>query len=111
VVERTLDLDNVFSALANQYRRDILRRAATAEQTSGRLSQIYGITIAAVAKHFGVLEHAGLIRTEKRGKERFARLAPAGLKDAAGYLDYYERFWNGQLDALEAHLERTIGDA
>lgn len=102
-----LHLDDVFGALANQYRRDILRRAAREEQTSGRLAQIYGITLAAVAKHFGVLEKAGLIRTEKRGKERFARLAPAALKDAAGYLAFYERYWNQSLDKLEAHLERN----
>jgi len=107
VVERSLDLNDVFGALANHYRRDILRPAASAEQTSSRLAQVYGITIAAVAKHLGVLEKAGLIRTEKRGKERFARLAPAGLKDAAAYLAYYEQFWNHQLDSLEAHLART----
>jgi len=107
VVERYGELDTVFGALANQYRRDILRRAATAEQTSGRLAQVYGITIAAVVKHLGVLEKAGLIRTEKRGKERFARLVPGGLKDAVSYLDYYEKFWNSHLDSLEAHLVRT----
>ena len=97
----------MFFALANQYRRDILRRTATSEQTSGKLAGIYGITLAAVAKHFGILERAGLIRTEKRGKERFATLVPSALRDASAYLDYYERFWNSHLDSLEAHLERS----
>jgi DNA-binding transcriptional ArsR family regulator len=104
VVEH-IHLDNVFGALANHYRRDILRRASGGEQTSGRLAHVYGITLAAVAKHFAVLERAGLIQTEKRGKERFARLAPNALKDASAYLAFYERHWQSQLDRLEAHLE------
>jgi DNA-binding transcriptional ArsR family regulator len=108
-VDTQLDLDSVFGALSNHLRRDILRRAATGEQTSGRLAQVYGITLAAVAKHFGVLERAGLIRMEKRGKERFARLAPATIRDAAAYLAYYEQFWNSHLDRLEAHLEKNHG--
>ena len=104
MVEQSLSLDNVFQALSNEYRRDILRRVASAEQTAGRLAQAYGLTLAAVAKHFSVLERAGLVLTEKRGKERFARLAPTGLRDATQWLSYYEAYWNGQLDSLERHL-------
>lgn len=107
MVEQHLRLDDVFGALANQYRRDILRRAASAEQTSGKLAQIYGITLAAVAKHFGVLERAGLIKTEKRGKERYARLAPEAIREAAAHLAFYERYWTSSIDRLEAHLEKN----
>lgn len=103
MVEQTLD--NVFGALSNQHRRDILRRVTKKEETATSLARIYGITLAAVAKHFGVLENAGLIQTEKRGKERFATLAPGGFRDAKEYLAFYERYWNGQLDALEAFFE------
>lgn len=98
-------LDAIFGALSNQYRRDILRRASMQEQTSAKLAEVYGLTVAAVVKHFGVLESAGLIRTEKRGKERFARLAPETVREAAQHLAYYEKFWTGALDRLEAHLE------
>lgn len=107
MVEHQFRLDSIFGALSNHYRRDILRRAAAAEQTSGRLAQIYGITLAAVAKHFMVLEKAGLIRTEKRGKERYARLAPEAVREAAAHLAFYEKFWSTSLDRLEAHLEEN----
>ena len=104
MVEQVLKLDSVFQALSNGHRRDILRRVSRTEQTAGRLAQTYGLTLAAVAKHFAILERAGLVLTEKRGKERFARLAPTGFQDATQWLSYYESYWNGQLDSLERHL-------
>jgi DNA-binding transcriptional ArsR family regulator len=105
MVEQALELDSVFQALANHYRRDILHRVSNHEQTAKNLASIYGLTIAAITKHFGVLERAGLIKTEKRGKERFAQLSTSGLMTATEWLHYYERFWNQQLDSLAQHLE------
>ena len=105
MVEQACDLDNVFQALANQHRRDILRRASVQEQTAGKLAQTYGLTIAAVVKQFAVLERAGLLLTEKRGKERFARLAETGFQDAAQWLSFYEKYWNSQLDSMTRQLE------
>ena len=107
MVEQAVELDFVFQALANHYRRDILRRTATAEQTAKTLANLYGLTIAAITKHFGVLERAGLIQTEKRGKERFAKLSTTGFMNATEWLHYYEQFWNDQLDSLSQHLEAT----
>lgn len=107
MVYQAARLDNVFRALANHHRRDILMRASKEEQTAGKLAKTYGITLAAVGKHFGVLEHAGLILTEKRGKERFARLHTKGLREASQFLAYYESYWNTQLDQLEQHLKET----
>lgn len=105
MVEQALDLDNIFHALANQYRRDILKRASSQEQTAKALANLYGLTIAAITKHFGVLEQAGLIQTEKRGKERFARLSNVGFMSATEWLNYYDQFWNDHLDSLTRHLE------
>jgi predicted transcriptional regulator len=67
MVEHVFRLDNVFQALSNEHRRDILRRFASTKQTAGRLEQAYCLTLVAVAKHFAVLERAGLLLTEKRG--------------------------------------------
>jgi predicted transcriptional regulator len=100
-----LSLDNVFGALANKHRRDILRRCAFKEQSASRLCNLYGITLAAVAKHITVLERAGLIVTRKQGKERLASLDPGAVRDAQIYLNDIEAFWTSQLDSLEAHLE------
>lgn len=107
MVYQATRLDDVFRALANHHRRDILMRVSKQEQTASRLAKAYGITLAAVAKHFGVLERAGMILTEKRGKERFARIQPHGLQEASQFLAYYESYWNTQLDQLEEHLKET----
>lgn len=101
-----LRLDDVFGALSNKHRRDILRRCAFEEQSASRLCNLYGITLAAVAKHITVLERAGLIVTRKRGKERLASLDAGAVKEAQMYLKDLEAFWASQLDSLEAHLER-----
>ena len=102
-----LALDNVFGALANTHRRDILRRCALEAQSASKLCNLYGITLAAVAKHIAVLERAGLVVTRKRGKERLATLAPGAVKDAQMYLTDIEAFWTSQLESLDAHLERN----
>lgn len=100
-----LTLNHLFGALANEHRRDILRRCGQGEQTAGRLAGVYGMTLAAVAKHIGVLERAGLVVTEKVGTERRTRLSRPGLAAATDYLHDLEAYWNSQLDNLEAHLE------
>src|SRR5450432_1365172 len=102
-----LTLDNVFGALSNEHRRDILHRCATGEQTASKLCKLYGLTLAAVAKHITVLERAGLVITRKRGKERLATLAPGAVREAQTYLKDLEAYWTSQLDSLEAHLERN----
>ena len=102
-----LALDHVFGALANGHRRDILRRCGQGEQTAGRLAVAYGLTLAAVAKHIGVLERAGLVVTRKVGTERRTGISQHGLTTATDYLHDLEAYWNSQLDKLEAHLEQN----
>ena len=101
------NLNQIFQALADPTRRAILDRLATGEATVGRLSKPFSLSLAAVSKHLGVLEHAGLVRREARGRERVCRINPAALEDAQAWLDFHERFWTGRLDALQAEVEKA----
>ena len=96
------DLNRVFRALGDPTRRALLDRLAAGEATVGHLSRPFDLSFAAVSKHLGVLERAGLVTREARGRERVCRINPAALEDARAWLAFHERFWNQRLEALEA---------
>ena len=96
------ELNQVFHALADPTRRAILSRLAAGETTVGELSRPFPLTFAAVSKHLGVLERAGLVTRESRGRERVCWIKPAKLDNARTWLERHQRFWNDRLDALES---------
>jgi len=109
-VERlnSADLDGVFGALADPTRRGILARLAAEGDTSTlALAEPFDMSLPAVSKHLGVLERAGLLERRVEGRERRCRLVAAPLRGAFEWLAFYERFWNFQLDRLEAFLDKT----
>lgn len=98
-------LDGVFQALSDPTRRAMLRRLAARERTIGELAEPLRMSFAAASKHVRVLERAGLLRRRVEGRSHVCRIAPGPLAVADEWLKYYERFWRGQLRALEAVLE------
>lgn len=105
------NLDRVFRALADPTRRAILARLAEGEATVGALCEPFPISFAAVSKHLGVLERAGLVTREARGRERVCRMNPAALQNARAWLEYHERFWSERLDALDELVRTTFGES
>lgn len=97
-------MDAVFHALGDATRRRMLQALADGERTVGQLAEPYAISLAAASKHIKVLEHAGLLRREVRGRIHLCRLDAAPLANAQEWLRHYERFWNTHLDALETLL-------
>ncbi len=95
------DLNRVFHALGDPTRRAILDRLAEGEATVSHLSRPFVLSFAAVSKHLGVLERAGLVTREARGRERVCRINPVALDDARSWLEFHERFWSDRLEALE----------
>lgn len=107
VEEKTHELDTVFHALGDATRRRMLRRLAGGEQTVGQLAEPFAMSLAAASKHIKVLEGAGLIRREVRGRTHHCRLAPGPLARASEWLSFYQAFWSGRLDALERLLREA----
>ena len=97
-------LDSVFQALADPTRRGMLARLALGEKTVGELAEPFAMSFAGASKHVKVLEEAGLIRREVRGRTHICTLEPGPLASANEWLRHYERFWTGRLDALEKLL-------
>jgi DNA-binding transcriptional ArsR family regulator len=99
-------LTATFHALGDATRRQMLRELAGGERTVGQLAAPFAISLAAASKHIKVLEHAGLLRREVRGRTHLCRLEPEPLASASAWLSFYERFWTDRLDALERLLRQ-----
>jgi DNA-binding transcriptional ArsR family regulator len=98
-------LDTVFHALGDATRRRMLADLSAGERSVGQLAEPFAMSLAAASKHIRVLESAGLIRREIRGRTHLCRLEPAPLASAAAWLRFYERFWTNSLDRLEQLLQ------
>ena len=105
MVNSTIErLDAVFGALADPTRRAMLRQLARTEHTVGELAAPFDMTLAAASKHIRVLERAGLVRREVRGRIHVCRIDTRPLRSGLEWLRFYEQFWTDRLDVLEAVL-------
>jgi DNA-binding transcriptional ArsR family regulator len=106
------NLDRVFATLADPTRRAILAQLAQADSlTISALAEPFAIKLPAVMKHLDVLDAAGLITRNKRGRTVDVRLSARPLRGASEWLRDYERFWASSLDRLVAHAERKEAEA
>ena len=109
MVEYTKEsLTRVFSAVADPTRRAILRTLAEHPATITEIAKPFPVSLNAVSKHVMVLERAGLVRREVRGREHLCSLESRPLRDATAWLDHYRRFWDVRLDALERYVTRKV---
>jgi DNA-binding transcriptional ArsR family regulator len=100
-------LDLTFKALGDPTRRGILARLQRSESASiGQLAKPLAIRLPAVMKHLDVLANAGLITRSKSGRTVTVRLRAQPMREAADWLQRYERFWSNSLDRLSSYAER-----
>jgi DNA-binding transcriptional ArsR family regulator len=97
-------LSYTFSALADPTRRAILARLALGERSVTELAEPFEMSMPAVSKHLKVLERAGLISRGREAQWRPCRLDAGPLKEAAGWIEEYRRFWEQTLDRLDKYL-------
>lgn len=102
----TAKLDRTFATLGDPTRRAILARLRQGGRTVTEIAEPFDISLNAVSKHLRVLEEAGLIRREIRGREHHCFLEAKPLREAVEWILQYRRFWAVRLDALDAFLRR-----
>jgi DNA-binding transcriptional ArsR family regulator len=100
-------LDSIFHALGDATRRRMLRELTESERTVSQLAEPFAMSLAAASKHIKVLETAGLIRREVRGRTHICRLDPGPLASAQTWLGFYERFWTERLTVLDSLLRQA----
>lgn len=97
-------LDRVFHALANRTRRALLHRMSRSPAKITELAEPFAMSLPAVSKHLRVLERAGLIERDVRGRVHRCSLQTAALKDADEWLAFYRQFWDETLESLARHV-------
>jgi DNA-binding transcriptional ArsR family regulator len=99
-------LTDVLSAISHPTRRAIIRRLANGPARFLDIAEPFDVALNAVTKHLKLLERAGLIEREKRGREVLISLRPEALRLVADWVHEYERFWNEKLDAFEGYFKQ-----
>ena len=101
------DSASVFAALGDETRLRLLARLSSQGPASiTGLSARSDVTRQAITKHLTVLARAGLVRDERRGRERIWKLEPRRLADAHEHLERISRLWDDALVRLAEHVER-----
>ena len=90
----------MFHALADRTRRDIVLRALDGEHSVSALASRYPMSFAAVQKHVAVLEEAGLVTKQRKGREQLVRGNVDTVRRATHLLDRYEAAWRGRTDRM-----------
>ena len=98
-------MDLVFGALADPTRRAILARLADGEATVNELVAPFALSQPTISKHLKVLEGAGLVSRGRNAQFRPVRLNAKPLAEAARWIGDYRRFWEENLDQLEAYVK------
>jgi len=114
-------LDTAFAALGDPTRRAVLLQLARGECSITELAAPHKVSLTAIQKHFRVLERAGLIAHEKRGRVRHVRLARtrrsrggmAGvseppLREMKDWIAHFESFWDDSLERLKLQVETDL---
>ncbi len=97
-------VDDVFKALADPTRRQVIERLAVGPAATSVLAEPFDMALPSFTQHLAVLERASLVTSTKQGRTRTYRLAPDGLDAAQDWLAQRRREWDRLLDRLDAFL-------
>jgi DNA-binding transcriptional ArsR family regulator len=98
-------LDASFAALSDATRRGVLEQLGRADASITELAEKFQMTLTGMKKHVGVLEQAGLVRTEKVGRVRTCKLGLRRLNEEAAWIEKHRQLWAARFDELEKVVE------
>ena len=104
-INRFQDLDNVFEALANKHRREIIYALSLQPSSINRLASTRGLSLPAIHKHIKVLENGGLIIRKKIGRTNFLALNRKSLRGLQEWVNQYHTYWGSDEETLENYAE------
>ena len=101
-------LDLIFAALSDGTRRDILRLLLEDDMTVTDIAEPFSISLSAISKHLIVLENAGLISRERRGRINWCKLLPAAMKEALVWIESFGQLEAFNLEDFEDFIESRL---
>ncbi len=112
VAERSRGAGDVFVALADPTRRKMIEQLSVlGPLTITRLTEVFPISRQAVTKHLDTLYDAGLVETERRGRERIVTFRPEPLQEAIDWVAAVEARWDRRLNALASFLATETSES
>jgi DNA-binding transcriptional ArsR family regulator len=102
---RAATTSDVFNAIAEADRRDILDVLMAGEKSVGSIVADLSMTQPQVSKHLRVLSEVGLVQHRVDGRRRLYHLEPARLRPVRDWLARYEQMWNDRLDRMDDYLQ------
>lgn len=102
------NLDLIFQALGDGTRREILRMLLEDDMAVTDVAEPFEISLAAISKHLIMLSRAGLIKQERRGRVKWCKLDPLGMKIASIWMEGFGQFENVDLEALERFIIKEL---
>ena len=100
-VARSSTTSDVFNAVAEARRREILDALMAGEKAVGAIVNDLSMSQPQVSKHLRVLSEVGLVRCRAEGRRRLYSLEPTRLRPLHEWLAQYERAWNDRLDRVD----------
>ncbi|MFD9962413.1 metalloregulator ArsR/SmtB family transcription factor [Amycolatopsis sp. NPDC058986] len=97
--------DDVFAALANPARREVLRLLLDGPMAAGQLAERFDMRRPSLSEHLRVLREAGLVAEQRQGRNRVYSLDAGPLEEVSAWLTPYERFWRAKLANLRDLLD------
>lgn len=104
---RSLSNADVFHAVADANRRQVMDVLMKGEATVGAIVARVGLSYSAVSQHLAVLLDVKVVRCRPKGRQRLYSLDAAPLREVARWLSHYEQFWDERLARLEAFFDET----
>src|SRR5919109_3645273 len=104
-VARSSTTSDVFNAIGEAHRREILDTLIAGEKAVGTIVTDLSMSQPQVSKHLRVLSEVGLVSRRAEGRRRLYRLEPAHLRPMHDWLAKYEQAWNERLDRMEDYLK------
>jgi DNA-binding transcriptional ArsR family regulator len=101
----SVHLDASFAALSDSTRRGVLEQLSRQEASISELADRFHMTLTGMRKHVGVLEHAGLVVTEKVGRVRTCRIGARRLAEAEAWIERYHQLWDARFGELDQVIE------
>ncbi len=102
---RSSTTSDVFNAIAEAHRRDVLDTLIAGEKSVGTIVNDLSMSQPQVSKHLRVLSEVGLVKCRAEGRRRLYRLEPARLRPMRDWLAKYEQAWNDRMDRMDDYLK------
>ncbi|WP_350285307.1 metalloregulator ArsR/SmtB family transcription factor [uncultured Croceitalea sp.] len=95
---------DVFQAIADPVRRDIIELLAKEPLTINTIAEKFDISRPAISKHLKILKECDIITYEKQGRERFCFIKPKNLIPAFLWIEKYQELWEDKLDSFDSYI-------